>query len=601
MAKVGTAQRIFAHVVGLALLLPTLVLVLGYTSQRLTFADPCTVPDAESAALFDYMAFYSCAQVLPTPLKALLLLVWLIILISLLASTADLFFVPQLDAMSRDLGLPEDVAGVTLLALGNGMPDVMTATSSINKADDFALTMGEMLGAANWILSLVLGCCLLFKAGSTKVDAYPFMRDSIAYLVVLLFMVAVTWDGTVGIFESLLFFVLYVVYVAIVVLPGRLTRRKLAFAREGSPRQPPLDHSMNSSIEFQDMHVSPGFENIPMDDSDDELLAHDFQESDSADFMLLESDSEATSDDMDVLEGLSDAEGIFGWLQITLELPFTIARHASIPAANWNHKRRALAAGCPIFSSIVLLLSFGGWEAFSTKWGFLPLWLCCLLISAIFAFAVLLGSTPEQRPRWHGLLLLLAFLCCIAWFNLLANECVAVLETFGIKFGISSSVLGITVLAWGNSVGDLVADTALVKQGKSRMAVAGVFGSPLLSDLLGLGVSFTSYNLSNGPLYAKLSMQNKVAAAFLLVSIAITVITFLAFRFSGPRRLGLVLLVHYGIFMVVAVLGETGLLYHLDLTHHSLSLAGTTESPSVAVNTGSPSVVDLTHPLADHG
>ena len=28
----------------------------------------------------------------------------------------------------------EDVAGVTLLALGNGMPDVMTACSSVNKA-----------------------------------------------------------------------------------------------------------------------------------------------------------------------------------------------------------------------------------------------------------------------------------------------------------------------------------------------------------------------------------------------------------------------------------------------------------------------------------
>ena len=39
----------------------------------------------------------------------------------------------------------EDVAGVTLLALGNGMPDVMTACSSINKAE-FPLWVLEVKG-----------------------------------------------------------------------------------------------------------------------------------------------------------------------------------------------------------------------------------------------------------------------------------------------------------------------------------------------------------------------------------------------------------------------------------------------------------------------
>ena len=60
----------------------------------------------------------------------------------------------------------------------------------------------------------------------------------------------------------------------------------------------------------------------------------------------------------------------------------------------------------------------------------------------------------------------------VSWFNFLANECVAVLEAFGLNLGISSSVLGITVLAWGNSVGDLVADTALVRQNRPRPVVA---------------------------------------------------------------------------------------------------------------------------------
>ena len=48
-------------------------------------------------------------------------------------------------------GAQEDVAGVTLLALGNGMPDVMTACSSINKAESPLLGL-KVQGSAS------LGC-----------------------------------------------------------------------------------------------------------------------------------------------------------------------------------------------------------------------------------------------------------------------------------------------------------------------------------------------------------------------------------------------------------------------------------------------------------
>jgi len=122
-------------------------------------------------------------------------------------------------------------------------------------------------------------------------------------------------------------------------------------------------------------------------------------------------------------------------------------------------------------------------------------------------------------------------------------------------------VLGITVLAWGNSVGDLVADTALVKKGKSKMAVSGCFGSPLLSDLLGLGVALTSYTLTEGPLYASLSRKNKIAAAFTAFAILTSMVGFALNKFSAPRWLGWVLLAEYGALMAVSVLAESGALY----------------------------------------
>ena len=48
--------------------------------------------------------------------------------------------------------------------------------------------------------------------------------------------------------------------------------------------------------------------------------------------------------------------------------------------------------------------------------------------------------------------------------------------------------MGLTFLAWANSVGDLVADISLAKVGKAKTAVAACFGTPLLNLLVGLGL-----------------------------------------------------------------------------------------------------------------
>lgn len=53
----------------------------------------------------------------------------------------------------------------------------------------------------------------------------------------------------------------------------------------------------------------------------------------------------------------------------------------------------------------------------------------------------------------------------------------------------SVAILGLTVLAIGNSVGDWVADTAVARAGQPGMGVASCFGSPLLNDVLGLSVA----------------------------------------------------------------------------------------------------------------
>ena len=64
-----------------------------------------------------------------------------------------------------------------------------------------------------------------------------------------------------------------------------------------------------------------------------------------------------------------------------------------------------------------------------------------------------------------------------------ADEIVAALEVLGLQFNISNAVLGLTVLAWGNSVGDLFANVAVAKSSYPQMAVAATFAGRCVCDV----------------------------------------------------------------------------------------------------------------------
>lgn len=58
--------------------------------------------------------------------------------------------------------------------------------------------------------------------------------------------------------------------------------------------------------------------------------------------------------------------------------------------------------------------------------------------------------------------------------------------------------MGLTVLAVGNGVSDLVADVSVARQGYSAMAIAGCFCSPLFQIIFGLGAGFLIQTINNG-------------------------------------------------------------------------------------------------------
>jgi sodium/potassium/calcium exchanger 6 len=121
------------------------------------------------------------------------------------------------------MGLDENVAGVTFLAFGNGSPD-MFSTFSAMRTNTASLALGELLGAASFIVSVVVGAICLVRP--FKVDPYPFLRDVCFFAAAVGLLQATLWDGVLYLWETLSLVALYVLYVLVVIVGSWWTNRR---------------------------------------------------------------------------------------------------------------------------------------------------------------------------------------------------------------------------------------------------------------------------------------------------------------------------------------------------------------------------------------
>lgn len=101
-----------------------------------------------------------------------------------------------------------------------------------------------------------------------------------------------------------------------------------------------------------------------------------------------------------------------------------------------------------------------------------------LLASSILLAALLLSTSPTTKPKYHFIFCFLGFIIAIAWISTIAEEVVGVLKAVGVILGMSEAILGLTIFAVGNSVGDLVADITVARLGYPVMALYVLFFFP---------------------------------------------------------------------------------------------------------------------------
>ncbi|KAL9542047.1 hypothetical protein MBANPS3_008804 [Mucor bainieri] len=112
-----------------------------------------------------------------------------------------------------------------------------------------------------------------------------------------------------------------------------------------------------------------------------------------------------------------------------------------------------------------------------------------LVAGSLLATYVKKTTTSHEPPPWFWTLSFVGFFVALNWIFLLANEVVGLLQAIGQIFSISDAIMGLTVFALGNSIGDFVANTAIAKMGFPTMAISACYAGPLLNMVLGVGIS----------------------------------------------------------------------------------------------------------------
>lgn len=127
----------------------------------------------------------------------------------------------------------------------------------------------------------------------------------------------------------------------------------------------------------------------------------------------------------------------------------------------------------------------------------------------------------------------------------------------GETVGISEEIMGLTILAAGTSIPDLITSVIVARKGLGDMAVSSSVGSNIFDITVGLPIPWLMYTLLHNGEPVMVSSNGLFCAIVLLfLMLLFVIISIAACRWKMSRKLGLTMFVLYFVFLVLSVLLE---------------------------------------------
>ncbi|NXT28322.1 NCKX1 protein, partial [Syrrhaptes paradoxus] len=509
-----------------------------------------------------------------------------------LAIVCDEYFVPALGVITEKLQISEDVAGATFMAAGGSAPELFTSLIGVFISHS-NVGIGTIVGSAVFNILFVIGTCALFSREILHLTWWPLFRDISFYIVDLLMLILFFLDSVIDWWESLLLLTAYAAYVFTMKqnvyleqwvkqeLNKKLTAvqaasaeriRKVGKSSVADQGTKPADgRKLQPGSALQRGSSSASLHNSQMRSTIFQLMIHTLDPLAQAKF----------KDRVDILSTIAKAKAETqagqGSKPEAEEEKKTASTVQVTPASDSEPskdkpKADAPQDGQPSSDSDTSASSSSDSEEDSDddssdddEENDEPLsleWPETRKKQAIYLFLFpiifpLWSTIPDVRNPDSRKFFVLTFFGSIIWIAVFSYLMVWWAHQVGETIGISEEIMGLTILAAGTSIPDLITSVIVARKGLGDMAVSSSVGSNIFDITVGLPVPWFLFSIFNGLSPVAVSSNGLFCAIVLLFLMLLFVIISIALcKWKMNKLLGLTMFALYFVFLIISVLLE---------------------------------------------
>ncbi|XP_054439182.1 sodium/potassium/calcium exchanger 2 isoform X2 [Pteronotus mesoamericanus] len=494
-----------------------------------------------------------------------------------LAIVCDEFFVPSLTVITEKLGISDDVAGATFMAAGGSAPELFTSLIGVFIAHS-NVGIGTIVGSAVFNILFVIGMCALFSREILNLTWWPLFRDVSFYIIDLIMLIIFFLDNVIMWWESLLLLTAYFAYVVFMKFNVQVERwvKQMINCNKVVKVTAPEAQAKSSTTRDKDEPTVPtkprlqrggssaSLHNSLMRNSIFQLMIHTldplaegrFRE--KASILHKIAKKKCQVDENERQNGAANhVEKIELPNSTSTEVEMTPSSEASEPVQNGNlsHNIEAAEAQQPTETG-----DDEEDQPLSLAWPSNPRKQVTFLIVLPIVFPLWV-TLPDVRKPSARKFFPITFFGAITWIAIFSYLMVWWAHQVGETIGISEEIMGLTILAAGTSIPDLITSVIVARKGLGDMAVSSSVGSNIFDITVGLPLPWLLYTTIHRFQPVAVSSNGLFCAIVLLFIMLLFVILSIALcRWRMNKVLGFIMFGLYFVFLVISVLLEDRIL-----------------------------------------